>query len=58
MTLYFASGAIVTVRDYAEGTVVAGLAQLGFVLVLVAFVLVCFGVAVWDLRNAKVSHTG
>ena len=53
LTSYFAFAAIVTVRGYARGTVIASLAQLGFVFSLVAFVVSCFVVALWDLRKRE-----
>ena len=58
LTAYFVFGGIVTVRGYAQGTVIASLAQLGFVLSLVVFVVFCFVVAIWDLQSAKMSHPG
>lgn len=51
LAAYFVFAAIVTVRGYVRGTVIASVAQLGFVLGLIAFVVVCFAVALWDLSH-------
>jgi hypothetical protein len=49
---YFVFAAIMTVRGYVRGTVIASVAQLGFVLGLIVFVVVCFAAALWDLSHA------
>ena len=54
---YFVFAATVTVRGYVRGTVIASVVQLGFVLGLVAFVVVCFAVALLDLRSARMNET-
>jgi hypothetical protein len=53
LVVYFVSGAVVTLRGYVRGTVIASVAQLGFVLALVTFVVVCCAVALWDVLRVK-----
>jgi hypothetical protein len=53
LTTYFAPATIVTIRGYAKGKIIASTVQLGTTLAMVAFVVVCFAVALWDLSAAK-----
>jgi hypothetical protein len=53
LAVYFVSGVVVTLRGYVRGTVIASVAQLGFVLALVTLVVVCFAVALWDVLRVK-----
>jgi hypothetical protein len=53
LAVYFVSGAVVTLHGYVRGTVIASVAQLGFMLALVTFVVVCFGVALRDVLRVK-----
>jgi hypothetical protein len=53
LAVYFVSGAVVTLRGYVRGTVIASVAQLGFVLALVTFVVVCFAVALWSVLGVR-----
>jgi phosphatidylglycerophosphate synthase len=53
LAAYFVPAAVVTLRRYAQGKVIASAAQLGTRLAIVTFVVVCFTVAIWDLFNAR-----
>jgi len=53
LAVYFVYGAVVTLRGYVRGIVIASAAQLGFVLALVTFVVVCCAVALWDVLRVK-----
>jgi hypothetical protein len=53
LAVYFVSGAVATLRGYFRGTVIASVAQLGFVFALVTFVVVCCAVALRDVLRVK-----
>lgn len=53
LAVYFVFGVVVTLLGYVRGTVIASVAQLGFVLALVTFVVVCCAVALRDVLRVK-----
>lgn len=52
LAAYFVPAAAVTLRGYAQGKIIASTVQLGTSLAIVAFVVVCFAVALWDIWDS------